>query len=56
MADEVVLPYPNLSVAQNVFVLANPAIKSLHKGAQAELVASIEADGASPCLFVHHMC
>ncbi|KJA16829.1 hypothetical protein HYPSUDRAFT_46964 [Hypholoma sublateritium FD-334 SS-4] len=48
MADEVVYPYPNLSVAQNVFVLANPALKTLHKDAHTELVASIEADEMAP--------
>jgi len=44
MADEVVLPIPNLTVPQNVFVLSNPALKHLHEKARKELLEAIKAD------------
>jgi len=45
MAEEEVLPIPNLLIAQNLFVLSNPNLKRLHEKARVELVEGIKADG-----------
>jgi len=44
MADEVVLPIPNLTIPQNLFVLSNPALKHLHDNARKDLLECIKAD------------
>jgi 26S proteasome regulatory subunit N7 len=49
MADEIVLPIPNLTVPQNVFVLSNPKLQPLHASARKELLEAIKADGV--CIF-----
>ncbi|KAF8967233.1 26S proteasome subunit RPN7-domain-containing protein [Flammula alnicola] len=48
MADEVVLPIPNLTVPQNLFILSNPALKTLHDNARKELLEGIKADQMAP--------
>ncbi|KDR68659.1 hypothetical protein GALMADRAFT_256432 [Galerina marginata CBS 339.88] len=48
MADEVVLPIPNLRVPENLFVLSNPALKHLHDNARKELLEGIKADQMGP--------
>ncbi|KAF9473033.1 PCI-domain-containing protein [Pholiota conissans] len=48
MADDLVLPIPNLTVPQNVFVLNNPALKHLHDHARKELLEAIKADEMAP--------
>ncbi|KAF4612474.1 hypothetical protein D9613_013025 [Agrocybe pediades] len=48
MADEVVLPIPNLTVPQNLFVLSNPALKHLHENARKDLLAAIKEDQMAP--------
>jgi len=45
MAEEEVLPIPNLLIAQNLFVLSSPNLKRLHEKARTELVEGIKADG-----------
>lgn len=45
MADEIVLPIPNLTVPQKVFVLSNPKLHLLHGNARKELLEAIKADG-----------
>jgi len=45
MAEEEVLPIPNLLIAQNLFALSSPNLKRLHEKARAELVEGIKADG-----------
>lgn len=49
MAEEVVLPIPNLAVPQNLYVLSNPALKHLHEKAKKELLEGIKADGMTRC-------
>jgi len=44
MADELVLPIPNLTIPQNLFVLSNPALKHLHDNARKDLLEGIKAD------------
>ncbi|PPQ85741.1 hypothetical protein CVT26_005191, partial [Gymnopilus dilepis] len=44
MADEVVLPIPNLTIPQNLFILSNPALTHLHENARKELLEGIKAD------------
>ncbi|KAJ3547629.1 hypothetical protein NMY22_g1574 [Coprinellus aureogranulatus] len=48
MAEEVVLPIPNLSLPQNLYVLSNPALKHLHEKAREELMEGIKADEMGP--------
>lgn len=45
MADEIVLPIPNLTIPDKVFILSNPSLKHLHANALKELVEGIKADG-----------
>ena len=44
MSEEVVLPIPNLKLAQNYFVLSSPHLSHLHDGARKELLEGIKAD------------
>ncbi|KAF6744456.1 proteasome 26S subunit [Ephemerocybe angulata] len=48
MAEEVVLPIPNLTVPQNLYVLSNPALKHLHDKARKDLLEAIKADEMGP--------
>jgi 26S proteasome regulatory subunit N7 len=47
MADEIVLPIPNLAIPQNLFVLSNPLLTHLHSDARKELLEGIKADRQS---------
>ena len=44
MADDAVLPIPNLTLAQHYFVLSSPSLKHLHESARKSLMEGIEAD------------
>ncbi|KAH7906003.1 26S proteasome subunit RPN7-domain-containing protein [Hygrophoropsis aurantiaca] len=48
MADEVVLPIPNLTLPQHFFSLSTPSLERLHENARAELLKGIEADQMAP--------
>ncbi|TFY58539.1 hypothetical protein EVG20_g8111 [Dentipellis fragilis] len=48
MAEETVLPIPNLSLAQDFFILKQPAFDHLHEHARHDLLAGIEADKMAP--------
>lgn len=45
MADDIVLPIPNLSAAQNLFVLSNPSLSRLHNEAREAALKAIKEDG-----------
>ena len=45
MSEEVVLPIPNLKLAQNYFVLSSPHLAHLHDDARKVLLEGIKADG-----------
>ena len=47
MADEVVLPIPDLRMPQNLFILSNPLLTHLHSDARKELLEGIKADRQS---------
>jgi len=51
MAGEVVLPIPNLTIPQNVFVLSNAKLVHLHENARNQLLEGIKADGMSGILY-----
>ncbi|KAG6876113.1 hypothetical protein C0992_000924 [Termitomyces sp. T32_za158] len=48
MADEVVLPIPNLALAQHLFTLTQPRLAHLHDNARTELLKGIAADQMAP--------
>ncbi|TFK17018.1 hypothetical protein FA15DRAFT_661753 [Coprinopsis marcescibilis] len=48
MAEETVLPIPNLALSQNLFVLSTPSLGHLHDKARADLLAGIRADEMGP--------
>ncbi|KAG6867587.1 hypothetical protein C0993_000837 [Termitomyces sp. T159_Od127] len=48
MADEVVLPIPNLALAQHLFTLTQPSLDHLHEDARTELLKGISADQMAP--------
>ena len=48
MSEEVVLPIPNLKLAQNYFVLSSPHLAHLHDDARKVLLEGIKADGTYP--------
>ena len=48
MADEVVLPIPNLELAQQLFILSSQALKHLHDEARQKLVDGIKTDNIAP--------
>jgi 26S proteasome regulatory subunit N7 len=50
MADDIVLPIPNLSVAQNIFILSNPSLNRLHDEARANAIKGIEKDRSCSCI------
>lgn len=45
---DVVLPIPNLSLAQNLFTLSNPSLVRFHDVARAALLEGIKADEMGP--------
>lgn len=45
---DVVLPIPNLSLAQNLFTLSNPSLSRFHNDARAALLEGIKADEMGP--------
>lgn len=47
MADEVVLPIPNLRMPQCLFILSNDQLSHLHSDARKELLEGIKADRQS---------
>jgi 26S proteasome regulatory subunit N7 len=44
MADDTVLPIPNLSLPQHLFVLSNTAFQEKHANARSKLLDGIQAD------------
>ncbi|KAJ3483192.1 hypothetical protein NLI96_g6483 [Meripilus lineatus] len=48
MAEDLVLPYPNLELAQHVFVLSSSSLAHLHANTSKELLKGIEADHMAP--------
>ena len=44
MPEDVVLPIPNLTLPQNLFVLSQPHLAHLHENARKELLEGIQAD------------
>ncbi|KAF7974274.1 hypothetical protein HWV62_13070 [Athelia sp. TMB] len=48
MADDIVLPIPNLNLPQHFFTLSTPSLVHLHENAAKELLAGIEADEMAP--------
>jgi 26S proteasome regulatory subunit N7 len=51
MADDIVLPIPNLALPQNLFVLSTPSLAHLHDTARKELFDGIKADRLSLLFF-----
>ncbi|KAG6873412.1 hypothetical protein C0995_015837 [Termitomyces sp. Mi166 len=48
MADQVVLPIPNLLLSQHLFTLTQPGLAHLHDNARTELLKGISADQMAP--------
>ena len=48
MADDAVLPIPNLALAQDYFVLSSPSLAHLHENARKSLLEGIQADRMYP--------
>ncbi|KAI6036003.1 26S proteasome subunit RPN7-domain-containing protein [Pisolithus microcarpus] len=48
MADDSILPIPNLSLPQHLFTLVNPSLGHLHDVARKSLLEGIEADNMAP--------
>jgi 26S proteasome regulatory subunit N7 len=48
MAEDKILPYPNLSLPQEFFVLTQSNLSHLHEHARRSLLAGIEADQMAP--------
>ncbi|KIO04292.1 hypothetical protein M404DRAFT_143998 [Pisolithus tinctorius Marx 270] len=48
MADDTVLPIPNLSLPQHLFTLINPSLGHLHDVARKSLLEGIKADNMAP--------
>jgi 26S proteasome regulatory subunit N7 len=44
MADEVVLPIPNLTLPQDFFTLSSQSLSHLHENARTHLVQAIKED------------
>ena len=44
MGDDLVLPIPNLSLAQDYFVLSSPSLAHLHEDTRKSLLEGIQAD------------
>lgn len=48
MADDAVLPIPNLALPQHLFTLSQPGLAHLHANARTELTKAISADQMAP--------
>jgi 26S proteasome regulatory subunit N7 len=48
MADDIVLPIPNLAAAQNLFILSNSSLSRLHDEAREAALKAIKEDGMAP--------
>jgi 26S proteasome regulatory subunit N7 len=48
MADEVVLPIPNLALPQHLFTLSTPSLARLHDSAREDLLKGIKAENMAP--------
>ncbi|TCD65935.1 hypothetical protein EIP91_002003 [Steccherinum ochraceum] len=48
MSEDIVLPYPNLELAQYYFILSSPSLSHLHENARTELLKGIQADQMAP--------
>ncbi|KAF8684737.1 hypothetical protein AX14_004115 [Amanita brunnescens Koide BX004] len=48
MADDIVLPIPNLNLAQQLFALSKPGLATLHNDARKSLLDGINADQMAP--------
>ncbi|RPD56384.1 PCI-domain-containing protein [Lentinus tigrinus ALCF2SS1-7] len=48
MAEDAVLPIPNLALAQDYFVLSSPSLAHLHENARKSLLVGIQADQMAP--------
>jgi 26S proteasome regulatory subunit N7 len=48
MADDIVLPIPNLDIPQYFFTLSTPSLSHLHENAEKQLQAAIQADQMAP--------
>ena len=44
MADDLVLPIPNLTLAQDYFILSSPSLAHLHEKARKSLLEGVQAD------------
>ena len=47
MADDLVLPIPNLTLAQDYFILSSPSLAHLHQNSRKSLLEGIQADRTS---------
>lgn len=56
MADEVVLPIPNLLLPQHLFVLSKPSQTHLHDNARKDLLEGILADSTSGTISYLTLC
>jgi hypothetical protein len=48
MADEIVLPIPNLELPQHFFTLSTPSLSEYHENAAKQLLAGIKTDRKLP--------
>lgn len=48
MADDIVLPIPNLTLPQHLFTLASPSFAAQHDNARTQLIEAIKADHMAP--------
>jgi 26S proteasome regulatory subunit N7 len=48
MADDIVLPIPNLDIPQYFFTLSTPSLSHLHENAEKQLQTAIQADQMAP--------
>ncbi|KAF8343360.1 PCI-domain-containing protein [Amanita rubescens] len=48
MADDIVLPIPNLNLPQQLFILSKPSLSTLHDDARNTLLQGIKADQMAP--------
>lgn len=53
MSDDVVLPIPNMELAQHYFVLSTSSLSHLHDNARKELLAGVQADRMSLFITLH---
>lgn len=55
MADDIVLPIPNLALPQFHFTLTQSNLTHLHSNARQELIAGIEKDGMYRLSYSFHL-